>query len=392
MIFQAFSRKETKTQSVHSAFLWVFVTFASSRGMLCRKQNFPNFFIWYAFFRVTPVISPGMNFRFEHIEFLAGLVLLPLLVVLFVWVLRWKKKMQRKMGDPQLVAMLVKNYMPLRFALKFMLIAIAVILIVLAAANLQRPGVTDNINRKGVDVMVALDVSNSMLAEDIKPSRLEKAKQFVTKLMDKMDNDRIGLVLFAGRAYMQMPLTTDHGAAAMYIQNASPDAVPVQGTVIGEALKISNSGFNSRERKYKSIILISDGEDHDPEALKMAQSLSQTGVMINTVGIGSPEGSPIIDRTTGETRKDAQGNTIITKLNEGALQQLSQNTNGIYLRLEDADDAAARITAQLATIEQKATGDKSFTDYKSYFQWFLAAALLFLLLETFIPERKMKIA
>lgn len=333
-----------------------------------------------------------MNFRFEHIEFLIGLAALPLLVLLFVWTIRWKKKMQQKMGDPQLVVALVKNYSAVKFAVKFVAVFIAFALIVAASANLQRPGATDNINRKGVDVMVALDVSNSMLAEDVKPSRLEKAKQLITKLVDNMDNDRIGLVLFAGRAYMQMPLTTDHSAAKMYIQNASPESVPVQGTVIGEALKMANSGFNSKERKYKSIVLISDGEDHDPEALKMAQSLAQSGVMINTVGIGSPEGSPIIDYTTNKARKDAQGNTIITKLNEAELQQLSKNTNGIYVRLDDVDDAAAKITAQLARIEQTTTGDKSFTDYKSYFQWFLAAALLFLLIEIFIPERKMKIA
>ena len=300
--------------------------------------------------------------------------------------------MQKRIGDPKLVAALIKNYSAAKFAVKFILIFLAFALIVLAAANLQQPGVTDNINRKGVDVMVALDVSNSMLAEDIKPNRLERAKQLVTKLMDKMDNDRIGLVLFAGRAYLQMPLTTDHGAAKMYIQNAGPDAVPTQGTVIGEALKLPPVAFNSKERKYKSIVLISDGEDHDPEALKMAQSLSQSGVMINTVGIGSPEGAPIIDHSINEARKDAQGNTIITKLNETELQQLAQSTHGIYVRLDDADDAAAKITAQLATIEQKATGDKSFTDYISYFQWFLAAALLFLLIETFIPERKMKLA
>ncbi|MEP6727081.1 MAG: VWA domain-containing protein [Bacteroidota bacterium] len=333
-----------------------------------------------------------MNFRFEHIQFLVGLAAVPLLVLLFIWVIRWKKKMQKKMGDPALVAALVKNYSPVKFALKFILVAIAFALIVIASANLQKPGVADTVNRKGVDVMVALDVSNSMMAEDIKPTRLERAKQMVTKLMDKMDNDRIGLVLFAGRAYMQMPLTTDHGAAKMYIQNAGPDAVPVQGTVIGEALKISNSGFNSKERKFKAIVLISDGEDHDPEALQMAKSLSQSGVMINTVGIGSPEGAPIIDYATNEARKDAQGNTIITKLNETELQQLAQSTNGVYIRLDDTDDAAAKITAQLATIEQKATGDKSFAEYKSYFQWFLVAALLFLLIETFIPERKMKIA
>ncbi|MEO5684208.1 MAG: VWA domain-containing protein [Chitinophagaceae bacterium] len=333
-----------------------------------------------------------MNTRFEHIQFLIGLAALPLLVLLFVGVIRWKKKLQKKIGDPALVAALVKNYSPVKFAVKFILILAAFALIVVAAANLQKPGVTDRVNRKGVDVMVALDVSNSMLAEDSKPNRLERAKQLVTKLVDKMDNDRIGLVLFAGRAYMQMPLTTDHSAARMYIQNAGPDAVPAQGTVIGEALKIANSGFNSKERKYKAIILISDGEDHDPEALQLAKSLSQTGVMINTVGIGSPEGAPIIDYATNEARKDAQGNTIITKLNEAELQQLAQSTNGVYLRLDDTGEAAAKIMTQLATIEQTATGDKSFTDYKSYFQWFLAAALLFLLIETCIPERKMKMA
>ncbi len=333
-----------------------------------------------------------MNFRFQHIEFLIGLAALPLLVLLFVFVLRGKKKLQKKIGDPALVKALVKDYSPLKFAVKFILALVAFAFLVIGLSNLQRPGATDNVSRKGVDVMVALDVSNSMLAQDIKPSRLERAKQLVTKLVDKMDNDRIGLVLFAGRAYMQMPLTTDHAAARMYIQNAGPDAVPVQGTVVGEALKISNSGFNSKERKFKAIVLISDGEDHDPEALQMAKSLSQDGVMINSIGIGSPEGSPIIDLATNQTRKDAQGNTIITKLNETELQQLAQSTNGVYIRLEDTDDAAAKIIAQLGTIEQKAMGDKSFTDYKSYFQWFLGFALLLLLVETFIPERKMKLA
>ncbi|MBS1563691.1 MAG: VWA domain-containing protein, partial [Bacteroidetes bacterium] len=204
--------------------------------------------------------------------------------------------------------------------------------------------------------------------------------------------DRIGLVLFAGHAYMQMPLTTDHTAARMYIQTAGPDAVPTQGTVISEALKMAGGGFNSKERKFKALVLISDGEDHDPEALKMAQTLAQLGTMINTVGIGSPDGVPIIDHNTNQARKDAEGNTIITKLNETELQQLSQATNGIYVHLDDVDDATSKIMAQLATIQQKATGDKSFVNYKSFFQWFLAAALLLLLAETFIPERKKAIA
>ncbi len=333
-----------------------------------------------------------MNFQFEHIEILIVLSVLPLLVVLYLIVIRWKKKTQIKIGDPALVKALVKDYSPRKFFIKFLLLVVAVTAIILGIANLRSPGLVDNVSRKGVDVMFALDVSNSMLAEDVKPSRLEKAKQLITKLMDKMDNDRIGLVLFAGRAYMQMPLTTDHAAARMYVQNAGPDAVPTQGTVIGDALKISNSGFNSKDRKYKSIILISDGEDHDPEALKMAQSLSQNGVMINSVGLGSADGTTLIDPATNQTRKDAQGNTIITKLNEAELQQLAQSTNGIYVHLDDADAATRVITAQLATIEQKATGDKSFASYQNYFQIFLALALLLILIEYFTPERKTVLA
>jgi len=327
-------------------------------------------------------------YRFQHIEFLTGLILVPVLVVFFLNLLRWKRKRVKKIGDPVLVKELIKGFSPLKFFLKFSLIAIALAAIIGAAANLQKPGRMENVNRKGVDVMIALDVSKSMLAEDIKPNRLERAKQLVNKLMDKMENDRIGLVLFAGRAYVQMPLTTDHGAAKMYIQNAGPETVPSQGTVIGEALKMANTAFNSKERKFKSIVLISDGEDHDPEALQLTKALAGNGVMINTVGIGSPEGVPLIDNTTNELRKDAQGNAIITKLNETELKQLATDTKGIYVHLEDTGEAANQIMTQLNTIEQSALGDDAFVSYQSYFQWFLAAAFLLLLIEIFVPEKK----
>jgi Ca-activated chloride channel family protein len=328
-------------------------------------------------------------YRFQHIEFLAGLVLIPVLLVLFFALLRWKKSRLSKIGDPVLAKSLIKNYSPLLFLLKFVLFTVALGAIVLGAANLQKPGKMDNVQRKGVDVMIALDVSKSMLAEDLKPSRLERAKQLVTRLLDKMENDRIGLVLFAGRAYIQMPLTIDHGAAKMYIANARPDAVPSQGTVIGEALRVSNSAFNSKERKYKSIILISDGEDHDPQAIELSKQLAQNGVMINTVGIGSPEGVPLIDRETNQVKKDAAGNAIITRLNEPELQQLSEATRGLYLRLDDPNDAVSKLKTQLESIEQKDLGDSAFIDYKSYFQWFLAAALLLLLIEMILPETKL---
>jgi Ca-activated chloride channel family protein len=246
----------------------------------------------------------------------------------------------------------------------------------------------DKVERKGVDVMIALDVSNSMLAEDIKPNRLEKAKQLVNKLMDELQNDRVGLVVFAGRAYMQMPLTTDHSAATMYIQNASPAMVPTQGTMISEALKLSASAFNSKDRKYKAIVLITDGEDFDPTSLEVADQLSANGVMINTVGIGSSLGTPIPDPLTGQYKKDESGNTVLSKLNEQQLKQLAANTKGVYVNPDDVSAAVQTILKQLSTIQETAMEDSAFKDYIHYFQWFVGIALILLLVEFMLPERK----
>jgi Ca-activated chloride channel family protein len=327
-------------------------------------------------------------FRVQHIEYLLGLAALPLLGLLFYALLKWKKKTTARIGDPLLVKQLIKNFSSLRWFIKVTLAFLAFILIIIGAANLQKPGAMENINRRGVDVMIVLDVSKSMLARDIKPSRLEKAKQLLLRLMDKLENDRVGLVLFAGRAYLQMPLTTDHGAARMYIRNAGPEAVPTQGTVIGEALRMANTSFNSKERKYKAILLISDGEDHDPEALNIAKNLAANGVMINTVGVGSPDGSPIVDPVTNELKKDEQGQTVISKLNEAELQQLADASNGRYVRMDNLDDVLITMTQQLDSIEKKSLNDAEFIDYKSYFQWFLGLALVLLLVEFFLPEIK----
>jgi len=329
-----------------------------------------------------------MSFQFEHIEYLIALGILPILIILFLYLLKWKRSTKKKIGDPKLVEQLVKNYSPFKFALKFSLLLLALTAIVVAAANLRKPGHGDNSNRKGVDVMMVLDVSKSMLAQDYKPDRLERAKQLMIRLMDKMPEDRIGLVLFAGRAYMQMPLTNDHGAARLFIQDASPAAVPTQGTVISEALKMANTAFNSQEKKFKVIVLISDGEDHEVEAGTVAKNLAENGVMINTIGVGSPEGSVIIDPESGVTKKDAEGNTVISKLNEPTLQELATVSNGIYLKLDDVDDATNKILAQLDTIEQKSLQDVASLNYKTYFQWFVAAALILLVVEFFVSEKR----
>ncbi|PVD51433.1 hypothetical protein DC498_14965 [Terrimonas sp.] len=327
-------------------------------------------------------------FRFEHIEHLLLLLLIPVLVLLFLAVLRWKKNTSRKIGDEKLVAQLTKSFLPKRYLLRFIILVTGFGLLVIAAANLQSATEVEKINRQGIDVMIALDVSRSMLSQDVKPSRLEKAKQLANKLMDQLQNDRIGLVIFAGRAYMQMPLTADHSAARLYINNASPEAVPTQGTVVAEALRIANTGFNKKDKKYKAVLLITDGEDHDEKAEKVAKELAENGVVINTIGVGSTEGSVIINPFTGEPKRDMQGNVVISKLNEQELMNIAHNANGIYQQLNDIETVAGKIQSQVSSMEQKAISDNSTLNYRSFFQWFLALALIGLMGELFISEKR----
>lgn len=327
-------------------------------------------------------------FRFEHIEYLLLLLLVPVMVLLFGAVLKWKKKTARKIGDEKLVNQLIKNFLPKRFLMRFCVVAGCVILLVIAAANLQSATQVENSSRQGIDMMIALDVSKSMLAQDVKPSRLERAKQLAIRLMDQLQNDRIGLVIFAGRSYLQMPLTADHIAAKLYINNANPEAVPTQGTVIADALRLCNTAFNAKDKKYKAILLITDGEDHDENAVKTAKTLAENGVVINTVGVGTTEGSPILNPVSGESKKDLQGNVVISKLNEQELIDVAHEANGVYQQLNDIDTQVEKITAQIASMEQKTIRDNSLLNYRSFFQWFLVVALAALTGELFISERK----
>lgn len=329
-----------------------------------------------------------MNIQYQHPELIVALLALPFVGLLFWYVLRWKSTVTKKIGDERLVKELIKGHSPFKYLLKFGLAALALAAVIIAMVNPLRSGSMDKVERKGVDVMIALDVSNSMLAEDIKPNRLEKAKQLVNRLIAQLENDRVGLILFAGRAYMQMPLTTDHAAAKMYIQNAGPDIVPTQGTMISEALKLSTAAFNSKERKYKAIVLITDGEDHDPTSLEVAEQLAANGVIINTVGIGSALGTPIPDPSTGQYRKDAEGNTVLSKLNEGQLKRLAAATKGVYVNPDNVNEAADVIMKQLSTIQETSVEDAAFKDYIHYFQWFVAIALILLIVEFLMPERK----
>lgn len=327
--------------------------------------------------------------RFQHTEYLVPLAVVPFLVLLYFFVLQWKKKTIKKIGDERLVKEMIRNYSPQKFALKFLLVTIAFAAAVLAMANPRSKTGTEKVDRNGIDVMIALDVSKSMLAQDIKPTRLDRAKQLLSKLIDKLSNDRIGIVVFAGRAYQQMPLTGDHGAAKMYLAAASPEVVPTQGTVIADALKMCDGAFNGKEKKYKTVILISDGEDHDEGAIKTAGQMANEGIVINTVGIGSPTGATIIDEMTNEPKKDNNGNTVVTKLNEQELKDIAAKGNGTYQLFNNTDEVVASLDARLSTMDQRTVTEDSLVNYKSFFQWFAGLALLLLMTELFLSERRM---
>lgn len=330
--------------------------------------------------------------RFQYIEYLLLLLLIPVMILMFYLYRRWKQKTAKKIGDLKLVNALITGSGGFNTA-RFILIIVAFALGVFAIANLRELDGSRKVNRKGIDVMIALDVSKSMLAEDITPNRLERAKQVVAKLIDKLADDRIGLVIFAGKAYLQMPITTDHSAAKLYLSGISPDDIPTQGTVISQALRMSYSAFNTKEKKYRAVLLISDGEDHDEEALEVAKKMADEGIMINTVGIGSPEGATLPDIENGGQKRDEAGNVVISRLNETELINIAKEGKGIYQQFTSTEEVASNIKAKLATLGTTNIVDSSTADYHYYFMYFLMAALILLLFETVYtgkPYTKMK--
>jgi Ca-activated chloride channel family protein len=314
------------------------------------------------------------------------------MVGLFFLHLQWKKKTMKKIGEPKLVKLLIGNYSSRLFNSKFIIVSAAFAFGILAAMNPRKPGASGKETRSGIDMVIAIDVSKSMLATDLAPNRLERAKQFAGKLINEMPDDRIALVIFAGKAYLQMPLTVDHGAAQLYLSSANPSAIPQQGTVIGDALKMSEQAFSDKDPRFKSVILISDGEDHDESALSTAKELASKGVMINTVGIGSVEGSTIIDPATGTEKKDESGNTVISKLNDDELKKIAAATNGAYVHLQNSDEAVSQVNAQLSQIERKAFTDESTMNFRNLFIVFAAIMFLLLIIESLIPEKRKAIA
>ena len=333
-----------------------------------------------------------MSFFYPY--YLYGLLIIPVFILLYIMFKRSKIKAYKKYGDYSVISRLMPELSNTGPLLKFIVCMVALAFLLLALAKPQTGSKLEKAKRKGVELMLLLDVSNSMLAEDIKPNRLERAKQAISKLVDKLDNDKIGLIVFAGKPYNQLPITTDYAAAKMFLSTVSTDIIPTQGTAIGAAIDMALKSFNFNDKtKNKAIIIISDGENHEDDAVEAAKTAVDNGVYIHTIGMGLPDGSPIPLYKSGIAsgfKQDAEGKTVVTKLNEQMLQEIASAGKGIYVRANNTEVGLNKIFDEIDKMQKKEFEAKIFSDYEDQFQFFIAFALLLMITEIFIFERKSK--
>lgn len=329
-------------------------------------------------------------FKFEHTVYFYAFAVIPFLVLLFGYFLYQRRKKLQQLGDDRLIVEL-SPYSNLRKRLvKLSLFTIALSSLILAMCNLQTGSKLTEVKREGAELMVCLDVSNSMLAQDLSPNRLTRAKYALEKMIDKLEGDQLGLVIFAGEAYVQLPITSDYNAAKMFLESIGPGMVPVQGTNLGAAINKAAESFNKEQGKNKAIILITDGENHEPDAIEAASAAASAGIMINTIGIGSENGVPIPYIQNGLIKgykKDKEGNTVITKLNADILKEIAAKGNGVYVQASQADLGLSAIMDKIDELDKAKIDSKMYTDYEDQFQWFIGLALVLFLLEFFISER-----
>ncbi len=333
-------------------------------------------------------------FRFEHPEFLYGLFLLPVLLIFFWFAGNKRRKSLARLGELQIIEPLMPTLSYIRPKIKNFFLILAFGFLFLALANPQVGSKLETVKRKGVEIMIAIDVSNSMLAEDIKPNRLERAKRAISQLIKKLRNDKIGLVVFAGDAYIQLPITTDYAAARMFLESVNTNIVPVQGTAIGKAIEISTESFTSDETKNKALIIITDGENHEDDAVETASKAVEQGIIVHTIGMGLPQGAPIpVYNRNGQQdfRKDNSGNIVVTKLNENMLQSISAAGSGMYVRANNAQTGLETLYDKINEMDKEEFESKVFADYEDRFQIFALLALVCLLLEFVILPRKNKV-
>ncbi|HSR50469.1 MAG TPA: VWA domain-containing protein [Acidobacteriota bacterium] len=331
-------------------------------------------------------------FRFAFQTMLIGYLLVPLLALFLWWSWRRKKQSLKAFAGSHLAQRLAQMVHRRAPFYKAVLLVVSLALLVTALARPQFGTRLETVRREGLDIVIALDVSESMLAEDIAPNRLEKAKHAVSTLISQLDGDRIGLVAFAGEAFVQCPLTLDYGAAQMFLRSMDTDLLSVPGTNLGRAMEVALQAFEAGEMQHKVLILITDGEDHEGQPLERAQEAASQGVSIYTVGIGSPQGVPIPEFNERGSRvgfkKNQQGEVVTTSLDEVTLERIAEAAGGRYFRATPGEDELAQLAGEIAAMEKRELDAQQFTRYEEQFQLFLGAALLLLLGEFFVPERR----
>ena len=320
------------------------------------------------------------------------LFIIPVVVVLFLLLLVWKKRTQKKFADTELLKRLTPNRSYNKGGIKLVVFILAMALLVIGLVNPKIGTKLETVKREGVDIVFAVDVSKSMLAEDIAPNRLEKAKRLVSEIINQLASDRIGIIAYAGQAYPQLPITTDYGAAKMFLQSMNTDMLTSQGTAIDQAIELATTYYDDAEQTNRVLFIISDGEDHsEGSTIDAVEDAADEGIIIYTIGVGKEKGAPIPIKRNGileSLKKDSQGETVITKLNESVLVDIANEGDGQYIDGSNTETAVEFIKEELLKMDKKEFEAKQFAEYKDQFQWFIGAALLLLFLDIFILDRK----
>ena len=329
-------------------------------------------------------------FKFEHTIYFYAFSALPVMLILVLWYFVSRRKKLKKLGDANLISQLLPYSSKRKRIIKVILFLLGLSSLIIALCNLQTGSKLTEVKREGADIIVCIDVSNSMLAQDLSPDRLTRAKYALEKMIDGLEGDRLGLVIFAGEAYVQLPITTDYSAAKLFLSSIGPGMVPVQGTNVSDAIKKASESFSNDEGKNRAIILITDGENHDSEAVQAAEEAGKNGIMINTIGIGSENGVPIPLIENGVVkgyRKDKQGQTVITKLNTNLLKTIASKANGVFVQASQADIGLGAVLDKIGELDKVQLENKMYTDYEDQFQWFLGLSLVLFFIEFLISER-----
>ena len=320
------------------------------------------------------------------------LLLIPLgMLLLFLWTQLWKKRTKRKFSDLKLLKRLSPDQSLFKSVLKFITLSLGFICLIIALVNPKIGTSLQTVKREGVDIVFAIDVSKSMLAEDIAPNRLEKAKQLTTQIINTLVSDRVGIIAYAAKAVPQLPITTDYSAAKMFLQNMNTDMLSSQGTAIDEAIQLSRSYYNDEEQTNRVLVIISDGEDHNNLSLDVAEAAAKEGIKIFTIGVGTEKGGPIPIKRNGivmSYKKDQNDATVITKLNKKTLSEIADEANGTYVDGKNTSDVIETVGEILNKIDKKEFEAKEFAEFKDQFQWFLGLGLFFLILDVLFLERK----